>query len=326
MGYMTNLVEAEGPILGRILDETYAIWNDGLSRHAYGRFYTAQMATSWGRTHLRRLALVNGDEILASAKLYRLDAILEGRPVRVAGIGAVFTTPAARGRGAARELIDRLLERAAADGAELALLFSEIGPGYYARLGFEAIATFDRQLGVIEPTRYGAPMTMVRSGDDRDFTDIISLDAARAEPFRFHLTRDRDLVQFAIARKRLRAGLGSPGVRVIHFFVAEEGASAVAYVVIGVQGNEWTIEELGDRDPSGARAGAMLQALIAREPAEKRPSIKAWLPDGFVPPQVTIVGEKPSAETMMIRPLGDRARGLEPLASAHVLYWHGDLF
>jgi GNAT superfamily N-acetyltransferase len=323
---MTNLVEAEGPILDRVLDETYDVWNDGLSRHAYGRFYTAQIATAWGRTHLRRLALVNGDEILASAKLYQLDAILDGSPLKVAGIGAVFTTPVARGRGAARELIDRLLERAAADGAELALLFSEIGPGYYARLGFEPIATFDRQLRVIESTRYGAPMTMVRGGDDRDFKDIVSLDTARAEPFRFHLSRDRDLVQFAIARKRLLAGLGSPGVRAVHFFVAEEGASAAAYVVIGVQGSEWTIEELGDRDPGGARAGAMLQALIAREPAERRPSIRAWLPDGFLPPQITILGEKPSAETMMIRPLGDRARGLGPIASADVLYWHGDLF
>jgi GNAT superfamily N-acetyltransferase len=323
---MTNLVEADGPLLDRILDDTYDLWNDGLSRRAYARFYTAQTATAWGRAHLRRFALMSGDDILASAKLYQLDAILDGVRLTVAGIGAVFTTPAARRRGAARELIERLLERAAADGAELALLFSEIGPGYYARLGFEPIATVDRQLRVVESTRYGAPMTMVRGGDDRDLQDIVSLGAARSEPFRFHLVRDRDLVQFAIARKRLRAGLGSPGLRAVHFFVAEEGASAVAYVVIGVQGHEWIIEELGDRDPGGARAGAMLQALIAREPAETRPSIKAWLPGGFLPPQVTIVGEKPSSETMMIRPLGDRARALRPLTPADVLYWHGDLF
>ncbi|HEX3645271.1 MAG TPA: GNAT family N-acetyltransferase [Vicinamibacterales bacterium] len=323
---MRNLVEAEGPILDRVLDDTYEIWNDGLSRHAYARFYTAQMATAWGRTHLRRLALVNGEDIVASAKLYQIDATLDGVPLKVAGIGAVFTSPAARGRGAARELIGRLLERAAADGAGLALLFSEIGPGYYARLGFEPIATVDRQLRVTESTRYGAPITMVRGGDDRDLKDIVALDSARAEPFRFHLTRDRDLVQFAIARKRLLAGLGSPGARAVHFFVAEEGASAVAYVVIGVQGNQWTIEEVGDRDPGGARVGAILQALIAREPADKRPSIKAWLPEGFLPPQLTIVGEKPSAELMMIKAIGDRGREHRRLEPADLLYWHADLF
>jgi hypothetical protein len=41
--------------------------------------------------------------------------------------------------------------------------------------------------------------------------------------------------------------------------------------------------------PSGARLGAMLQALIAREPAERRPIINGWLPPGFIPPQITIL-------------------------------------
>jgi GNAT superfamily N-acetyltransferase len=323
---MTKLVEAEGSILDRILDDTYGTWHDGLTRHAYGRFYAAQVATAWGRTHLRRLALMDGDDLLASAKLYRFEAMIDGAPVQAAGIGAVFTTPAARGRGAARDLLDRLLERAAGDGADLALLFSEIGPEYYARLGFEPIATVDRQLRVTESTRYGAPMTMIRGGDDRDLADIVALGGTRAEPFRFHLSRDRELVQFAIARKRLLAGLGSPGLRAVHFFIAEEGASAVAYLVISVQGSTWTIQELGDRDPAGARVGAMLQALIAREPAEKRPSITAWLPDGFLPPQVTVIGEKPAAEVMMIRALTPAVQSVRALRAQDVIYWRGDIF
>jgi hypothetical protein len=61
--------------------------------------------------------------------------------------------------------------------------------------------------------------------------------------------------------------------------------------------------ECADRDPSGARVGAILQALIAREPVERRPSIRAWLPPGFVPPQVTIVSAKPSTAVMMVRSL-----------------------
>lgn len=323
---MPNLVNAEGPILDRILDDTYNIWHDGLTRPAYGRFYAAQLATPWGRAHLRRLALVEGDELLASAKLYAFDAVLDGRPIKVAGIGAVFTPPASRGRGVARDLMERLLERAAVDGADLALLFSEIGPDYYARLGFDAIATTDQQLRVTESTRYGAPATMVRGGDDRDLADIVSIGRARAEPYRFHLNRDRDLAYFAMARKRLLAGLAPSGVRALHFFIAEEGASAAAYVVISVHGNEWTLEEAGDRDPAGARVGAILQVLIARDPAEKRPAIKAWLPAGVLPPQVTVIGEQPSGEVMMIRALTDRARSLPPLASGEVLYWHGDLF
>ena len=70
-----------------------------------------------------------------------------------------------------------------------------------------------------------------------------------------------------------------------------------------IVGNTWTLEECADRDPSGARVGAILQALIAREPVERRPSIRAWLPPGFVPPQVTIVSAKPSTAVMMVRSL-----------------------
>jgi predicted N-acetyltransferase YhbS len=323
---MTNLVAAEGPILERVLDDTYQIWHDGLTRHAYGRLYAAQVATPWGAARLRRLALMDGDQPLASAKIYRFAAMLDGRPVLIAGIGAVFTSPASRGRGAARDLIERLLERESADGADLAMLFSEIGPDYYARLGFETIAMGDRVLRVTEPARAGAPATMVRAGDDRDLKDIVELGQTRAARYRFHLVRDRDTVQFAIARKRLLAGLGPPGARAVQFFIAEEGASAVAYVVISVKGSEWTIEEAGDRDPGGARLGAILQVLLAREPAERRPTIKAWFPDGFLPPQITIVSESPSKDVMMIRPLNDRGRSATALTSADVLYWRGDAF
>jgi predicted N-acetyltransferase YhbS len=323
---MTKLVDAEGAVLDRILEDTYEIWNDGLTRRAYGQLYAAQRATLFGKARLRRLALVDGDEVLASAKVYRFDAVLDGQPLQIAGLGAIFTSPASRRRGAARELIDRVLERETAAGADAALLFSEIGPDYYAHLGFSIVETTMRELRVAESERYGAPMTMVRGGDDRDLKDIVSLNASRAEPYRFHLVRDRDVVQFAIARKRLLAGLAPAGARAVQFFIAEEGASAVAYVVISVTGTAWVVEEMGDRDPSGARVGAILQALIAREPAERRPSITALLPDGFLPPQVSIVRVTPSRDVMMLRALSDRARDVQPLASSDVCYWHGDVF
>src|SRR5438128_12005144 len=111
---MADLAPAEGPYLEAILKATYDIWHDGLSRTAYGRFYQAQRATPWGKRGLTRLALVERGEVLASGKLYLFDATLDGRHVRVAGLGAIFTQPPHRGRGAARELVERMLQHAAA--------------------------------------------------------------------------------------------------------------------------------------------------------------------------------------------------------------------
>jgi hypothetical protein len=148
---------------------------------------------------------------------------------------------------------------------------------------------------------------------------------ARASPVRFHLDRNADFVQYAITKKRLLAGLGTAGARQLHFFIAEEGITAAAYVVISIVGGMWTVEECGDRDPSGARVGAILQALIAREPVERRPTIRAWLPPGFVPPQVTILSAKPSTDVMMVRPLATTV--VQPrLSGDDVLYWRSDIF
>jgi GNAT superfamily N-acetyltransferase len=323
---MAILVPAEGAILDQILESTYDTWHEGLSRRAYARFYAAQTATAWGRVHLERKALVDGAEVLASGKLYTFDATLDGRTVRVAGLGAIFTQPAHRGRGAARELVERMLDVAVAGGADLALLFSEIGPNYYARLGFTAIPTTNRTLRVIEDARRGAPATMVRGGEERDLADITAMGISRAAPYRFHLNRDRNLIQFSIAKKRLLAGLGPPGARELQFFIAEEGASAAAYVVVSVRGREWTVEECGDRDPTGARAGAILQALIARDPTEQRPSITGWLPSGFLPPQIAVIGEQPSSEVMMARALTAAGESAHALGEQDLLYWKSDLF
>jgi predicted N-acetyltransferase YhbS len=242
---MHVLAPAIGELAEKTLDLTYPQWHDGLSRANYGRWFEAQLTTRWGRTHLSRWALLDDGDLVATAKLYTFEATLDGRAIRVAGVGAVFTAPERRGRGGARELLERLLERAARDGADAALLFSEIDPAYYARLGFTAIPTDERSVRVVEDARRGAPATMVRAGDDRDLDAIVAMDAARAAPFRLHLNRDRDLAHYAIAKKRLLAGLSPPGARELQFFVAEEGASAAAYVVVSVQGDAWTIDSCG---------------------------------------------------------------------------------
>src|SRR5258705_8071662 len=205
---MADLAIVQGPYLQQVLDHSYPVWHEGLSRTAYGRYYAAQVATPWGRGPLQRLALVEKGEVLASAKLYAFDVILDRVPFRIAGIGALFTAPAHRGRGHARALVDQLLERAAAEGADLALLFSIIGADYYGRLGFETIATTDLSLKVIEDKRRRAPMTLVRAGAERDLADAVALPRVRAARYPSQLDRDLRFVRHASTMQRLPARFG----------------------------------------------------------------------------------------------------------------------
>lgn len=320
---MRGLVEAGGRRLEEIMDGTYPIWNEGLTREAYSAWNRGQMRTAWGRSNLRRMALIDEETLLASAKRYDFRAVIGGREVDVLGIGAVFTPIDRRGRGHARELLDLMMRDAAARGCEWALLFSEIGPSYYAALGFREIA---RSLSAIQVrTREGAPATFVRSGLPADLPALAEISARyRDAASSFALIRSPELIEFGFARRRLLAGLGKAGTREVEFFVAEEGHQPVAYVFIARGPAGAVLEECGDRDPSGARIGAILQVLAARTPHERPGRLIGWLPESIRPPQLAIDATVLAKELMMIRPLGSVSSS--NWGHAPVVYWQTDTF
>ena len=320
---MTRLLPADPAQLDGILRDTYSIWGEGLSLDAYGAWNRAQMATRWGRNHLHRLALVDdAGVVLASAKRYDLQAVIGGHAVPVVGIGAVFTPPALRGHGHARQLADLMLSDAAERGCQYALLFSEIGAAYYESMGFRTVPRSLVSIDVV--TKAGAPATFVRSGTDHDLTFIAEISERYRAGAAFALNRSADQIAFFMTRRRLLAGLGPANYRAAEFFVSEEGHRPVAYVFITRGPRGVVLEECGDLDPSGARVGAILQVLAARTPAERARLMTTWLPPSFRPQQIRVVDEIASPEIMMIRPLRDAPWPVDD--PARVVYWQTDVF
>jgi len=319
-----QFVVAEGPILEEILDATYPVWNEGLTRNAYAQWNAAQLRTTWGADHLRRFALLDDrGRWVASAKRYLWPIRLEGVDGVMCGVGAVFTRPEERGYGYSGMIIERVIEQSRGEGAVIAGLFSEIGERFYERLGFRTVPLDEVDVQV--ERRHGAPAMLVRSGAERDLPALAAMHAPRSAGVYFALRRDPPLIEYALTKKRLLAGLGGPRTqRQTEFFVAEEGASAVAYVVLTVSPAGWTLEEAGDRDPAGARLGAILQVLLAREPSRPAPLIRAWWPPAMpVPPQVRLVNHVPARDIFMLRAIADIRI---PSRLEDVFYWRSDYF
>jgi GNAT superfamily N-acetyltransferase len=325
-----RLVAAEGELLQRVLDDTFPLWNDGLSRERYGAYNTAQLKTPWGSRHLDRVALMDGDRLLASAKRYRITLWMDGAGVPVLGIGAVFTSPAERRRGHAAALLEELLRQAEAEGARAAVLFSEIGTPYYERLGFVPLPALDMDVTILAGR--GAPAVPIRAVEPHDLPELVKLQAALASRYRVSFEWDADWLAYSLAKKRMLAAFAPASNRLVDCFVAEEGGRAVAWVLLQVSGRDragyregWSIEAAGDRDPSGARIGAILQALLARAPSAPAPVVRAWWPDNLRPPQLALQPRTNSPIVMMMRPL---APGISPqsFARGDILYWHGDAF
>ena len=143
---------------------------------------------------------------------------------------------------------------------------------------------------------------MVRAGENSDAAGVAAMHDQRARGFDLAMLPDEAQVRYSISKKRMFAGLGTGLGRSIEYFVSEEGHQAVAFVLLQVtrgasgQSDTWSIEACGDRDPSGARLGAMLQVLLARAPSAQRPIIRAWWPDSLRPPQLRIVHASPPAK------------------------------
>jgi len=104
----------------------------------------------------------------------------------------------------------------------------------------------------------------------------------RAGPFRFHPIA-MSITSSSHHEKTPARGVAPRGTREVQFVIARRRDHGRR--VRRAQHRWWDVDPRGvcAIGSSGARVGALLQALIALRPAEQRPVIRAWLPSGFLP-------------------------------------------
>jgi hypothetical protein len=84
------------------------------------------------------------------------------------------------------------------------------------------------------------------------------------------------------------------------------------------------LEDCGDRDPTGARIGAILQVLAARAPAGPPMRLHGWLPLSIRPPQIRVLDQAPASDIMMGRDFDVASPAIH--ASGEIVYWNLDVF
>jgi hypothetical protein len=313
---MHTLTTVDSSLVGPARSDTASTLDD----QALQRYRRAMAKVPWARSHRRCVGLRDGaGQLLARADRFELDVVLHGRTIRCCGLGNIREAQRGVGRHAA-ELVSRVADDEEASGVD-AVLVSSTEPYWSLSDRFTAMTTHDVSLKVTESTRRGAPMLPARCGERSDLVHLASLRPVGVAGIR--LSRSAELIDFSITRHRLLAALAPAGSRQMHFLVAEEGMRAVAYVIITVTRDGWRLEECGDHDPTGARVGALLQVLLARETAERRPQITACLPSGFQPPQVSIGAPIAAKPRLWLKVFGDDGQ-ISAAADARIAWWDGD--
>jgi hypothetical protein len=195
----------------------HPIWGGGL---AIDRFVTFQRRLADSGEALERsrlLGLFDGSRMLSAMKAYDLRGTCQGTPLRILGIGAVFTPPPLRRCGHARRMLELALADRKAQGYQAALLFSDIGISYYERLGFRALRSDECSADVGELPRGGLAQPAA-PGDEADLARILA--QGRAANGALTLARDGWVIRFQLRRLRELArarGVGEPewGVRIL---------------------------------------------------------------------------------------------------------------
>ncbi|HEY9792064.1 MAG TPA: GNAT family N-acetyltransferase [Candidatus Obscuribacterales bacterium] len=147
----TDLQIADGADILEILREQYWLWGCGMPRGDYHDWLRMQLRQPWARRNFRYFVRRHKDKIVASAKLYTLQAQARGVQYKVGGVGAVYTMQQHRGRGHGSELMDSIRQLAEAEGFDALMLFSDIDPSFYEHLGYEQLSHHDFYLWTNQP-------------------------------------------------------------------------------------------------------------------------------------------------------------------------------
>ena len=77
------------------------------------------------------------NELACGLGVYASQVFIEGSTHKLAMIGAVYTAKNHRRKGYAAKLLEEVIEAYKKDGYELFMLYSDITPSYYEKLGFK---------------------------------------------------------------------------------------------------------------------------------------------------------------------------------------------
>lgn len=290
-----------------VLPLTAPLWAGRRSFREYVEQTLETARSAFGRRHYRTIGLYDGRTLVASFKRYER-AIHHGtRRLASVGFGAVFTPEERRGRGYASVMLAAALDRARKDGYELAFLFSDIRPHFYAMLGFRELASrrFSLRADALPSERLD-----LAALDDEDWRSL------RRVFEQWESRRDvgflRNAAVWEWIRMRMRhASEHSAGDQTN--LVMRRRGRIVAYVcgVRAAQLDTYVLEEFAFADDASA---ALVPALLRAAAGDLR-RVAGWLPPRGARELVPkLAARKRTNAIFMIAPL--RAEGTQLLRAA----------
>lgn len=253
-----------------VLPQTAELWAGRRDLASYVAQNAEIAGSGYGRRNFATVGFYDGARLVASIKRYARIVHFGSQRLRAVGIGAVFTPPPYRGRGYASAMLALLLDESRAAGCDLAYLFSDIRPAFYADIGFTALPS--RAISLRADGLSGSRVE-VRRLEESDWTGVRRCYdlAERARSWGFVRT---PLIWEWI---RLRMRHGSEHQNGVQTNLVVRRGRGVAAYVIGVRAPEhdaYILEEFGFADVAAA---ALVPPLLRSAAGDLR-RVTGWNP------------------------------------------------
>lgn len=208
MGHLRDLSSEERATYFRGVQP---IWGGGLDQARFELFQRRLSDAPEAVGRFRLLGWFDRGKLVSGMKAYDLYGSCAGKPLRLLGIGAVFTPPELRRKGYAAAMLQAAMDQYRERGAQAAILFSDIDAAYYERLGFRVVESSECSVEAGALPRSSGGFRPALAGDELLMTRLFA--AARNGERRFMLGRDGWTLRFQLRRLRELArarGVGEP--------------------------------------------------------------------------------------------------------------------
>lgn len=262
-----------GTYAREVLPHTARLWAGRRDFDTYVAQVLEIARSPYGRRYYRTVGLYDDATLVASFKRYQRSMHLETQRLQAVGIGAVFTPAQYRGRGYATAMLAAELDRARAQGCDVAYLFSDIAPAFYASLGFRELPS--REISLRADALPATRLVPARL-EERDWSGVRRCfeieERRRAGGFA------RTALVWDWIRLLMLRGAGRACGQETNLVLRGRGRNVEAYV-LGERDpvrDAFVVEEFGFSGEAGARA---VTALLRAAAGDLR-RVTGWLPPG----------------------------------------------
>ncbi len=259
------------------------VWSRGLPVEELARF---RMASPLHRRATWYVGLVN-DRVVTGLGSHPILYRVRGEEVRGIGIAAVHTLPDFRGRGFAPRVIEFAEQDQRASGMRMSMLFSDVDPAYYGRIGYQRCPAHHALVRVSESAAE-EPLQLKSFDPLAEVSSIRELYHSAFRNAAFAIIRTEEYSQHLIAR--------SPQDEFLWLIDDQQRAG---YARVRIDGKRMQLREaIVANDEPRLRIALYRQiALLAKQ--RELPQVEGWLPNDSASREVMHVEPRVEEITML---------------------------